>query len=245
MSKKESDVIVKESEQCGPKSTEDIVKALEKLRKSTESAIVQMGQRLEVLEDRHFQFRGRTDDNGGLRHGMQSHQLDLDESNEPDNCSSTEAYEFGYPTKLRRKKKVRVRTPLSMAGSLGRKVHATDSSSGFSVIQSGDLQAEYVAIRDSLMRQKLPKDLRFTGSVKGIKSQNKDTAKAYSVSGRFIETCLKLVTNIQSTRDVQCSEVAEEVDDLLICLIAHLRVVQEEHCMLAVGGNYGPRTSND
>ena len=73
-----------------------------------------------------------------------------------------------------------------------------------------------------------------------MKQHFKDAAKAYGISGKYLETCIKLASNIQ--REVQNTDVADEVDDLLICLIAHLRTIQEEQCMLAVGGSYRPRT---
>ena len=105
-----------------------------------------------------------------------------------------------------------------------------------------DLQAEFQSIKDSVVRQKLPKDLKFNGSSKGIKNQVKDVAKAYATSGKFLETSIKIASNIQLSKDDENYDVSSDIDDLLICLIAHMRVVQEEHCMLSVGGNYGPRT---
>ena len=61
-------------------------------------------------------------------------------------------------------------------------------------------------------------------------------------SGRYLETSIKLASNIQLHKDEVDYDVTNDIEDLLICLISHMRSVQEEHCMLLVGGNYGPRT---
>ena len=62
----------------------------------------------------------------------------------------------------------------------------TNQLSGFASIQSEDLQAKYSAIRESVNRQRLPKDLKFNGSIKGLKANVRDTVKAWSTTGKFI-----------------------------------------------------------
>ena len=112
----------------------------------------------------------------------------------------------------------------------------------FAAIQSDDLQSEFQAIKYSVSRRKLPKDLKFTGQNRGIHSQAKDMVRVLTASGRYVETCLKLASSIQAGRDNPEFENQEDVDDLLVALVAHMRYLQEEHCLLSIGGNYGSRT---
>ena len=127
-------------------------------------------------------------------------------------------------------------------GSLNRRVRYDTNVSGFAAIQSDDLQVEYQAIRESVVRHRLPKDLKFSGSMKGIKVQSKDMVKNLISSGKYIEMALKVTSNIQASKDIAGYDPYHDIDDLLICLITHMRVIQEEYCMLAIGGSYGPRT---
>ena len=61
------------------------------------------------------------------------------------------------------------------------------------------------------MRHRLPKDLKFSGSMKGIKAQSKDMVKTLISSGKYIETALKITSNIQASRDIAGSNVIEEL----------------------------------
>ena len=159
-----------------------------------------------------------------------------------EDCTSTEAYGYSPPEQQRRKRSSRVKTHKSTATSPGHRVRYDHNISGFAAIQSDDLSSEYQSICESLVRQRLPKDLKFSGSTKGIKSQFKDAAKVLISSGKYLETSLKLAFNIQASRDMPGYNPYNDVDDLLVCLITHMKMVQEEHCLLTVGSNYGPRT---
>ena len=75
-----------------------------------------------------------------------------------------------------------------------------------------------------------------------MKGQSCEIAKIHLVSGKFLETSIKVASSIQASKDMPDYDVSSDIDDLLICLIAHMRIIQEEHCMLLVGGNYGPCT---
>ena len=89
-----------------------------------------------------------------------------------------------------------------MGASLDRWRLRADNVSGFASMQSDDIQSEYHSIKDSVVGQKLPKDLKFAGSTKGIKNQSKDVAKCLMTSGKYLETCLKLVSQAQCARGV-------------------------------------------
>ena len=157
---------------------------------------------------------------------------------------STEAYVEGAPINLgrRRRKSRHVRDTLPTTASLGR-TYATGNVSGFAAIQSDDIQAEYQCVKDAMVRQKLPKDLKFGGSIKGIKTQNKDTARAYINSAKYIETCIKLVSSIQASRNVRENNPYEMIDDVLVCFNRSYECTfKKSTAYWSVGGNYGSRT---
>ena len=217
-------------------SLQEVVKVVEDLKKENDQYLSEIGKRLSNIEERISPEKSRTH---GLQRGRRSELLSnsgFDYEEQSLDCSSTEAYSHSPHFRLRKKKTGCIRTPGSVAASLGRRVRH-DNSSGFAAIQSEDLQAEYGAIRDTVAHHKLPRDLKFSSSSRGIKAQSRDSARISSASARYVETCIKIASSVQAA-----TEVSDEIDDLLICLIAHMWYVQEEHCLLTVGSNYGPRT---
>ena len=174
---------------------------------------------------------------------FQGEEIQGDEEDDYEDGVSTDAYGFSSPESEQRKRRHgRLRSHRSAVGSLNRRVRYDTNVSGFAAIQSDDLQVKYQVIRESVVRHRLPKDLKFSGSMKGIKAQSKDMVKNLISSGKYIETALKVTSNIQASKDIAGYDPYHDIDDLLICLITHMRVIQEEYCMLAIGGSYGPRT---
>ena len=148
--------------------------------------------------------------------------------------------ETSYLTPQRRDKRARKTGRASTGVSQVRAINP----SGFAAIQSDDLQSEYQQIRESVSRHRLPKDLKFSGSSRGLKSQVREAARLLSISGKFLETSIRITSNIQSGLSVPRSDYdpLSDVEDLLITLIAHMRTIQEEFCLLSVQSNYGTRT---
>ena len=116
---------------------------------------------------------------------------------------------------------------------------------GFTALQTGDLQGEYRAIQDSLVRQRLPNDLKFNNNQSGITSASKDTANAPATSAKYVESILKIVTNIQTGLS-QSNRYSpwNDVEYLLVCALALMRFLQEDFCSLAVYGHYGTRAQS-
>ena len=119
--------------------------------------------------------------------------------------------------------------------------HSKSGNSGFQLIQREELQSDYCAIADSLARQRLSGDLHFQGSKSGVKASAKPMVNAVTASARYMETCLKLAVNIQaSCKDDINPE--KEVGELVVCLLAHLRYLQEEFTNVLVAGKFGDTT---
>ena len=204
-----------------------VLSAIEDLKKDTNVQLIKVGRRINALERRVSV--------GSCQESEESELVDEEDG------ASTEGYEFGE-NQARRKKLLKKKSTASPLRS-NRRVRSADiTSSGFAAIQSDDLQAEFQSIKESVARQRLPKDLKFNGTTRGIKAQFCDVAKLHAVSGKYLETCIKIASNIQSHKDSEEYDVSGDIEDLLICMISHMRYIQEEHCMLLVGGNYGSRT---
>ena len=223
---------------------ENIQESISTFKKDSDALFLRIAQRLNDLEDRISPVRSK--EKSKKLHFMTNGRSMLsehDEEEKSDDCTSTDAYGFSSPEVTRRRRRSsKVRTYKSTATSLNNKVKYDLNISGFAAIQSDDLFAEYQSIKESLLCQRLPKDLKFNGSMKGIKAQNKDVAWVLNSASKFVETSLKIASGIQASRDLPGYNPFPDINDLLVCLIAHMRNIQDEHCLLSVGGNYGPRT---
>ena len=110
-------------------------------------------------------------------------------------------------------------------------------------IRSKELKWEYEALRDSVARLRLPADYRMNDSKAGISTKDREQAAVLARSGKFIETGLKLMGEVQKHWN-RPSEMAEYLDGVLLSMTAHMRYLQEEHGALYVAGQYGDKTKN-
>ena len=120
----------------------------------------------------------------------------------------------------------------------------TDSNKkpeGLSGINSANLKWEYEVLKDSVSKILIPPEYRLNDSRAGIHSKDREQAAVLSRSGKFIETSLKLVGEIQRTWP-KTEECAGHLDNLVLALTAHMRYLQEEYSSLQVGGQYGNHT---
>ena len=108
-------------------------------------------------------------------------------------------------------------------------------------IQSPNLKWEYKVLKDSLSKVLLPLEYRINDSKVGINSKDKEQAAVLGRSGCFVETGLKLVSEVQNHWG-EWDQVGSLVDSILLTLTAHMRYVQEEYSSLQVGGQYGNQT---
>ena len=213
-----------ESEKSKDLELSDILGAIKDLKVENKKTFEKISKRIDKLEEKSKKKTSKTVNVSGA---SAIHTEEISSG-----LSENEESESGEVTINRRSKS-------STGVSLKRKQVNT---SAFASIQSDDLFAEFQAIKESRNRQRLPKDLKCHGSSRGVKSTNKEVARVLGASGRYIETCVKLVSDIQQGIEQSTYNPMEDIDDLLICLIAHLRFVQEEQCLLSVAGDYGPRT---
>ena len=109
-------------------------------------------------------------------------------------------------------------------------------------IQSPNLKWEYEALRDSLVKVVLPPEYRINDPKAGINSKDKEVAAILGRSGRFVETGLKIVSEVQKSWNQDNQSTGVLVDNLLLSLTAHMRYIQEEYTSLQVGGQYGNQT---
>ena len=99
-------------------------------------------------------------------------------------------------------------------------------------------------LRDSVSKVMLPPEYRMNDNKTGIASKDREQAAVLARSGKFIETSLKLIGEIQKAWQGDLADVASRLDDLTLCQTAHLRFVQEEFAGLQVAGQYGNQVKN-
>ena len=59
----------------------------------------------------------------------------------------------------------------------------------------------------------------------------------------YVETCLKIVMSGQSGYSNNPEfDSSAKLEELMSCLLAHMRFLQEDFCGLLVGSNFGPKT---
>ncbi len=130
----------------------------------------------------------------------------------------------------------------SAASGAASSAHRTGSLSHAGLSDPEDLQSDYRVIQDSYSKVRLPLDLKFSGSQKGLKPETRDTAAILSTTARYTETCLKVLQDISTRSADSSSAVNNHLDELSTCLVAQLRFLQEEQNALFVQGSFGKKT---
>lgn len=122
------------------------------------------------------------------------------------------------------------------------------SSDEISVLKKSDeLRQDFEAIRDSLIRVRLPNTYRLSENRSSIPSKDREQAAVLVRSARFVETNLKLLGEIQNNipeGEGLPDVVAELLGNLLTTNAAAIRYMKEEYSSLYVGGEYGPKTKS-
>ena len=143
---------------------EGILSVLEEFQKDTSQQLIRVGRRINVLEKRVLPSGSFEGD-------------DLESDNIDEDNASTDAYGFDEFAHNRRRRLTKRKSSTAPPLNSARKVRTDNGgNSGFAAIQSDDLQTEFQSIREGVARQRLPKDLKFNSSVKGIKAQSRDVA---------------------------------------------------------------------
>lgn len=105
----------------------------------------------------------------------------------------------------------------------------------------GEVHQDFEAIRDSLIRVRLPNDFRLNESKAGIPQKEREHAAVIAKGACFIETNLKILGEIQNNIG-EPDTVAELLDHLLTCNSAAIKYFREEYQGLYVGGKWGGET---
>ena len=161
MTSKEELKISKEEDTLG-----SILMAIEDLKRDTSSQLIRVGRRLNALEKRV----SIGDQESECERSRSSGSMDEEDRVSTEAHSSDGLY-------LKRKKLVKKKPTASPRGN-NRRIRQ-DTSSVFAALQSDDLQTEFQSVKESYNCQRLPKDLKFSGSVKGVKTQSRDIARLH------------------------------------------------------------------
>ena len=108
-------------------------------------------------------------------------------------------------------------------------------------VQGGDqcdYKSRFESVRSSVNRVVLDQDWLPPDSRAGISSADRELAAILARLGRFIETELKLMKEIQQVYHDE-ARVAELMDNLHLVQKSHMRYIQEEYNCLQLGGQYG------
>ena len=99
---------------------------------------------------------------------------------------------------------------------------------------------EFVAIKDSLSRCKLPADLKFGPNINGIRSEDKGAYRVIKTVASYCETNLKILSLMQN--DEYRSDQGA-LNDLVISNTALMKTLKEEHATLMVQGKFNKDTA--
>lgn len=105
-------------------------------------------------------------------------------------------------------------------------------------LQAVDLQGEFHAIKDSVQSVRLPADLHLNDSRSGIKRSDQPLATVVRKSARYVETSLKLLTELNNRAIRQ-----DDVQKLFEVQVAHIRYLQEEQAAILVGSQFSEDTA--
>ena len=101
-----------------------------------------------------------------------------------------------------------------------------------------DYKSRYESIKSSMTRTVLDDEWLAPESRSGIASADHELAVILSRNGKFVETELKLMKELQLNYGDE-SRVAEILDQLHLSQKTHMRYIQEEYNSLQLGGQYG------
>jgi hypothetical protein len=122
-------------------------------------------------------------------------------------------------------------TPDQATGSLGSE-HLAAENSAFS-----DLQEKYNSIRSSFDKVILPTHLKLHDSRTGIKREDQPVLNVLSRCGRYVETVIKLLSQVEEGKQL-------DLDPIATVLAANIEYLQDEYSALLVKGRFDSNTAN-
>jgi hypothetical protein len=107
-------------------------------------------------------------------------------------------------------------------------------------LQNLDIQSEFVAIKDTLVKVKLPGDYKVPDTKTGIKAQFSHQATVIQRCAKYAETATKIVQLLGASDN---PVTKEDLHDLDIVNIAQIKFLQEEFASIIVESKYGQDTA--
>ena len=106
-----------------------------------------------------------------------------------------------------------------------------------------DLRSQYEAIKSSVSSVILDTDFMLNENRSRIASSDREQAAVLARNGKFIETQLRLMQQLQDNYFDQ-SKVATILDRIHTVQKAQMRYIQEEYSSLQIGGQFGQQTKS-
>ena len=114
---------------------------------------------------------------------------------------------------------------------------SVNTTSGHSI---ADFQREFEIIKDSVIKVKLPNELKLLESKSGIKRPDQSHLDTLTKCARFTETALKLLASL----DEQYLTRIPELSKLYTVFAAQMNYLQSEYASLVVKGQFDSETAN-
>ena len=121
-------------------------------------------------------------------------------------------------------------------------MYLVDSCQGLAPSQP-DYRSQYEVIRGSVSNVVLEADFMLNENRAGISANDREQAVVLARNGKFVETQLRLMQELQDNYADQAT-VAVILDKLHLVQKAQMRYMQEEYSCLQVGGQFGQQTKS-
>ena len=102
---------------------------------------------------------------------------------------------------------------------------------------AGDIESQYLNVKDSVARIRLPNDHRLKDTRSGIKQKELFSYNIITKNARYVENALRVLSEMKDGYRPQ------QVQDLYIVLIAQLEYLKGSYANLVVKSNHSERTS--
>ena len=122
----------------------------------------------------------------------------------------------------------------------GHSQQPTDSAGTASGLENLDIQGEFTAIKDTLVKVKLPSDYKIPDSKTGVKAQFSHHATVVQRCAKYAETGLKIVQLLENSSQ---PITKADLHDLTVVHTAQIRYLQEEFASIVVESKYGHDTA--
>ena len=103
-------------------------------------------------------------------------------------------------------------------------------------LEFSEIQEDFNSVKSSTDKVILPPSLKVHDSRSGIKKDDQQTLNVITKCSRYIETALKLISRSKEGSPL-------DIEQLLVCLIAQIKYLQDEYAALLVKGKFDQPTA--